>query len=244
MNNRLLINKEGGNMPGFILHLLHGKMFLDKSDLHYSKNEIKQFQMGLLMPDANKVKKEKNDLSHFFSASQEGKILQVPDLNSFKYRAFIDNPYVLGYVAHLYLDRYFFEDYFQKFVRFLDINGNSTLEKAKIKQVFLTKDQKYISVEELFSEKYLYGDYTMLNQYLAKKYCIKMVHQTDIANIITEVNIEDFNMILEALQRYLNDSSGNIEMNVFTIESLEIAIERYAFGFEQWADGVKSMLSI
>lgn len=229
-------------MPGFILHLVHGKMFLDQRDLNYSENEIRQFQMGLLMPDANKIKKEKNDLSHFFSEDQKGKILQVPDLDRFHYRIFIDNPYVLGYAAHLYLDKYFFEDYFQKFVHFLDSDGNLTLEEEKVKQVFLVKDQKYISPNELFSENYLYGDYTMINKYLIEKYCIKMVQPTNVMNEITEVNEKDFDVILAALQHYLDHSSGNTEMNVFTIESLENAIERYAFGFSQWVDGIKSIL--
>lgn len=229
-------------MPGFVLHLLHGKMFLEQSNLILSKDEQTQFQMGLLMPDANKTLN--GDSSHFFSSNQNGKILKVPNLDDFSYRIFIDQPFVLGYAAHLYLDKFFFDDYFRKFVNFLDADSFLTDEKDKVEKAFLVKRNKYISVDELFSEDYLYGDYTMLNQYLVKKYCIKMIESTYVNNPIKEVDIADFALIQKSLEEYLNVSSGETEMNIFTIESLENAIERYAFGFAQWVEGIRSVLKI
>lgn len=231
-------------MPGYVLHLLHGKMFLEQSNLILSKNEQTQFQMGLLMPDANKEKKANSDISHFISADQSENILKVPNLDDFSYRIFIDQPFVLGYASHLYLDKLFFEDYFKEFVYFLDVNGNQTNKKDKTEKVFLVQSNKYISVDELFSEDYLYGDYTMLNQYLVKKYCIEMIESTYIDNPIKEVDMKDFSLIQKSLEEFLSSSSGEIKMNVFTIESLENAIDRYAFGFTQWVEGVKSVLKI
>lgn len=231
-------------MPGFILHMLHGTMYLKQSGLHYSAEELKQFQMGLLIPDVNKVHKRQNDESHFFSSDQKGKILKVPDVNNFKYRKYIDQPFVLGYAAHLYLDKFFFEEYFKQYVNFLDEDGQATDESDKIEKVYIVKSKKYISVDELFSEDYLYGDYTMLNQYLVKKYHIKMVEFTHIDNPIKEVDIADFGLIQKSLEEFLKVSSGEIQMNIFTIESLENAIERYAFGFNQWTEGIKSALRV
>lgn len=50
-------------MPGYILHLLHGILFLEQFGSNYSEIQKKQFTMGLLMPDSNKaVKKKKTAL--------------------------------------------------------------------------------------------------------------------------------------------------------------------------------------
>ena len=227
-------------MPGYVLHLLHGKMFLEQNALNFSKDEQTQFQMGLLIPDVNK--KTNGEDSHFFDSSQYGKILQVPNLDNFSYRVLIDQPFVLGYTAHLYLDKIFFKDYFLKFVNFLDADGNLTDETNKVEKVLLLKDNKYISIDELFSENYLYGDYTMLNRYLVKKYCIEMIDATHVNNPIKEVDVKDFSLVQKSLEKYLKFSSGETKMNVFNVESLECAIERYAFGFAQWIEGLKSAL--
>lgn len=228
-------------MPGFVIHLLHGKMFLKQANLTLSKMEQKQFQIGLLMPDSDK--KSFNNF-HFFSSDQEGKIMKVPNLSEFNYRIFIENPFVLGYAAHLYLDKLFFEDYFLKFVNFLDAYGQPTNENNKVKKVFLVKSNKYISIDELFSNEYLYGEYTMLNNYLVKKYAIEIPEYVYFCCPIKEINIENFTYIQRSLNSYLENSSGEIKMNIFTIDSLEKAIEQYAFGFAQWVEGVKSILKL
>lgn len=229
-------------MPGFILHMLHGELFLKKSSIQFSDTELKQFKWGLLMPDLYKVKRQKDNGSHFFSDDQDGKILQIPKLKSFRYCAFMDNPFVLGYAAHLYLDKLFFEDYFQQYVHFLDADGNVTLENDRVDKVFLVKSQKYITVDELFSESYLYGDYTMLNQFLVKKYCMKLLEETPVNDPILQTNQDAQKAISDALEKFLTDSTGSTEMNVFTVESLEQALEKYAFGFSQWLEGVRTLL--
>lgn len=234
---------EGDHMPGFILHMLHGELFLKKSGIQFSDTELKQFKWGLLMPDLYKVKRQKDNGSHFFSDDQDGKILQVPDLKSFQYIAFMDNPFVLGYAAHLYLDKLFFEDYFQQYVRFLDADGNVTLENDRVDSVFLVKSQRHITVDELFSESYLYGDYAMLNQFLVKKYAMKLLEETPVNDPIFQTNQDDQKAISDALEKFLTDSTGSTEMNVFTVESLEQALEKYAFGFSQWVEGVRTLLA-
>ncbi len=94
-------------MPGYILHLLHGKLFLDQYGNYFSETEKNQFAMGLLMPDSNKAVKKKGDDSHFYSPDQADRMLQIPDLHRFPYIKQINNPFVLGYAAHLYLDSFF-----------------------------------------------------------------------------------------------------------------------------------------
>ncbi len=55
------------------------------------------------MPDSKKgIEKE---CSHFYSFSEKEKTLQIPDLQEFsiKYQRYMQNPFVAGYAAHLYL---------------------------------------------------------------------------------------------------------------------------------------------
>ncbi|MDE6034835.1 MAG: hypothetical protein K2G36_02885 [Ruminococcus sp.] len=229
-------------MPGYILHMLHGKMFLEKYCSDFSDNEIKQFIIGTIMPDSNKTVKADNDNSHFYSGDTKNKILKVPDINNFPYRFFIKNPFVLGYSAHLYLDKIFFEDYFPSCVVFLDKNGNKTELIKEAVNAKILKSNRIISIGELYSEDYLYGDYTMTNKYIAEKYYLQDIVETFIDNPIAEIDLNNLCNVKSAIYRFIEESSDKTEMKVFDIENLENAIERYAFGFSQWSEGVKSMI--
>ena len=229
-------------MPGFILHLLHGKLFLEQYGKTFSEREKSQFTIGLLMPDSNKIINCTLDNSHYYGTKQNGRILKFPDLNRFPYYGLIDLPYVLGYLAHLYLDHFFFSDFFLRYVYFLDENDEKTLVKSAIKRVWLVQSNQYISVDELFSEQYLYGDYTMLNQFIVNKYNISPIDCVQVNNPIQEVDINNFESIRKSLNRYLSDSSGQTNTRVFPLEALESTIERYAYGFGQWTDGIKKGL--
>lgn len=229
-------------MPGYILHLLHGKFYLEQYCADFSEIEKKQFTMGILMPDSNKELKIGNDNSHYYDEEQNDQILQYPDLKRFPYYNLIDTPYVLGYLAHLYLDRCFFSDYFQRYVQFLDANNRKTLKETEIERVLIVKSKQYISVAELFSEQFLYGDYTMLNKFIVDKYKISQVDSVPVLNPIQEVNLDNFEAVRRSLKRYLAESTGQIDTHVFPIDTLEAEIERYAYGFGQWVDGVMTVL--
>ena len=229
-------------MPGYILHLLHGKLFLDQYGNIFSETEKNQFAMGLLMPDSNKAVKKKVDHSHFYSPDQADRMLQIPDMHRFPYIKQINNPFVLGYAAHLYLDRFFFSDFFLRFVRFLDQKKQETLAASAAKYAELKQSGKLLTVSELFSEDYLYGDYTMLNRFLVEKYHIEQVALVQADNPVHEVDLSNFKTVQAQLHQYLSESSGSTEMRVFSIEELESAIERYAYGFGQWVDGVRCIL--
>lgn len=228
-------------MPGYILHLLHGKMYLNYAAQHFSAQETERFRIGLLMPDSNKAARVKDDRSHFYNAAQNGKILQIPDLRAFPYCKQLHDPFVLGYAAHLYLDRCFFGEYFQQFVQFLDQNGQPTLESGQAVRALLKNTGQSIPIQELFSEDYLYGDYTMLNQYIIRRFEIEPVHCVPFVCPVSEVDPENLRIVLKALDSYLQESTGSIQLRVFTADSLVQAIERYAYGFSQWAEGVRMM---
>lgn len=229
-------------MPGFVLHLLHGMMIADRRETRFSEEEYAAFQMGLLMPDANKLCRRSPDRSHFYAAGDAGLILKTPDLSRFPYLRSTDNPFVLGYAAHLYLDRMFFGEYFLQHVHFLDEDGQQTLLSDRVRRVYLVRSQSYITVPELFSEAYLYGDYTMLNRYFTDRYRIQPVSPVICAHPIGEIRSEDCGAVCEALAGYLAASAGRTETKVFSADSLVQAMEQYAFGFLQWHRGVLDAL--
>lgn len=221
-------------MPGFILHLLHGQKILEKLEHSYSDEEQKQFMAGLLMPDSKKgIEKE---CSHYYSFSEKEKTLQTPDLQAFsvKYQSYMHNPFVAGYVSHLYLDKVFFEDYFLRYVEFRDKNDKSTLFSAEICCAVLLKSGKRISLDELYSDEYIYGDYTKLNQGLIFRNNIEQPEYTIFASPVQEVDSKEYKDILALLQKYLNDECDDNVIRIFDIDDLEKAIVQYANDFISW----------
>lgn len=221
-------------MPGFIMHLVHGQKILEKLEHNYSEEERKQFMAGLLMPDSKKgIEKE---CSHFYSVSEKEKILQIPDLQEFsiKYQCYMQNPFVAGYAAHLYLDKMFFEDYFLRYVEFRDKNNESTLFSDEVNYAVLMKNGESISLDELYSDEYLYGDYTNMNSSLMTRNKIDPVECIAFASPVQEVDSRDYKDVLALLQKYLNGKCGDDVIRIFDIDDLEKAIGQYADDFMRW----------
>ena len=229
-------------MPGFILHLLHGKFVLEAMSQNFNDEQIAQFMQGILMPDSNKGYEK--DISHFISplSSSQNHILQIPDLGIFisKYRQHLSEPFVLGYLAHLYLDKVFLKYFFLNYISFLDKDNNKTLDKKDIQQVYLSHRNEYISVDQLFSEEYLYGDYTMFNAPLINKYALNIPRQIEIENPIEEVNIEKFSDILSELGKYFAAPlSINQKLKIFEQAELESFIHDQANEFIRYCQEIR-----
>lgn len=71
---------------------------------------------------------------------------------------------------------------------------------------------------------------------------MKLLEETPVNDPILQTNQDAQKAISDALEKFLTDSTGSTEMNVFTVESLEQALEKYAFGFSQWLEGVRTLL--
>ena len=228
-------------MPGFVLHLLHGKFILENMPQNFNDEQTAQFMQGILMPDSNEGYEK--DISHFISPLSDSRrhILQIPDLGIFvsKYRQYLSEPFVLGYLAHLYLDRVFFKYFFLRYISFLDENNNKTLDKKYIQKVYLLHRNEYISVDQLFSEEYLYGDYTAFNAILINRYSLEIPRKTATQNPIEEVNIEKFSSILSDLEHYLaTPLSQNPELKIFEQAELESFIQDQANDFVQYCQEI------
>ena len=139
-----------------------------------------------------------------------------------KYRSHLSEPFVLGYLAHLYLDKNFFKYFSSHYISFLDENKNKTLDKTIIKEVYITRSNEYISVDKLFSEEYMYGDYTKLNPVLIDKYSLEIPDKIQVKNPIDEVDLQKFEDIIQELQKYFSSTpSNNVQLKVFDQIELE-----------------------
>lgn len=213
---------EVKKMPGFVIHMIHGNYILQRSGYDWNDEMRNSFMVGILMPDSETGSQK--DISHFLLPDSENKILRVPEPDSFaaKYRQFLTEPFVIAYLAHLWLDKQFFEKFFPIYVHFLSENGKVTTDKDHVNQVYLPKQNQYISVDELFSESFLYGDYTALNARFIAEHHLKIPDKAEIENPIEEVNIKNFSRIRSDLEHYFSLPESDIShLKIFSKDVLE-----------------------
>lgn len=183
-------------MPGYIIHLAEAELILKKlqdKNIHPAKEWKQQFQYGALLPDAVSGSGKKK--SHFWREADMDQIVIAPDLEAFMKQyschlqknpsmfscASLPDPLLCGYLAHLHLDQCFFGRYFDRCVEFIDENGTPQKQFQKIHAARIRKSQKVVSLEQFFSNEYLYGDYTKLNHYFVEKYKLEIpVYPTDV----------------------------------------------------------------
>lgn len=224
-------------MPGYIIHLTEAKLILECLKKMYDTRSVfsdqwtQCFFWGSLLPDAaDKTQKCK---SHFWKEGQEEKILRFPQTEWFleKYQTRLEDPVILGYYAHLYLDRMFFSDFLTAFVSFYDAAGNKTDRIPEVSWAVIQKNHRKAELLELFSKEYLYGDYTKLNRYLSGKYLknfpIEMLKEFNLQKIpLKEAEGADMASLCEELQWYLResaryDSHEKMELKILETDSLE-----------------------
>lgn len=224
-------------MPGYIIHLTEAKLILECLKKMYDTRSVfsdqwtQCFFWGSLLPDAaDKTQKCK---SHFWKEGQEEKILRFPQTEWFleKYQTRLEDPVILGYYAHLYLDRMFFSDFLTAFVSFYDAAGNKTDRIPEVSWAVIQKNHRKAELLELFSKEYLYGDYTKLNRYLSGKYLkdfpierIKKFNPQKV--LLEEAEGADMVSLYEELQRYLResarcDSHEKMKLKILKTDSLE-----------------------
>ena len=228
-------------MPGYIIHLTEAKMVYDilKKNSEIKRKNMNQgqeeFFYGCLLPDAGGQKQS----SHFWNKAESNLVIRLPDINRFlsKYADVIrQSPLYGGYLAHLHLDREFWDFYIKDQVEFLDINDEQTEYIQNLKNVLIERTGRKLSPEEFFSKNYLYGDYTRLNKMLIQKYGLSLmvpVYNECYNNRIKESDNEDMQHILEKLKTYISENSicGTAELTTLSLDTLEVFLQQTAQQF-------------
>lgn len=203
-------------MPGYVIHLTEANMILQQmpdwysalcSEMNLNLSWKNEYLCGSVLPDA--VPYSEKEHTHFWDKGDMDKVLITPHLQRFmsQHKRNLLDPLVLGYLAHLHLDLVFFRDYFPRYIRFVNADGADTLTEKNIHHVELVLQPQQISLSQLFSDRFLYGDYTKLNTLLIQKYGLPDMLCPERKDNPFEMNLANSVAIVKKeLHRYLEES--------------------------------------
>lgn len=218
-------------MPGYIIHLTEAECVLKKMPLGWQSKlpggSISQawydaFLCGVLMPDA--VGKKEKMQTHYWNVQNLNDAIIVPNLDLFleQHGGELSQPVVLGYLTHLHLDKVFFTKYFHSKVLFLDENRKETFERQAVKYAWLKDECKELSPTELFSQDWLYGDYTKLNSLLIRRHGLTLPDQ--LLSLDNPFGLDTASLmqrVYEAIDSYLAESKTAGKPKLLSLNSLE-----------------------
>lgn len=213
-------------MPGYVMHLAEAELILKRIREKRSIDAAfeQAFLTGTLLPDT-RLKGEKR-YSHFWDPDQLERLALGPDLARFtnKYGSRLNEPVILGYLAHLHLDARYVQTYWPTVIAFYGCHGEPEYRKAYIAEVEIKRLHRRVPVNAFFSLEYYYGDYTKLNGYFIEKYHLRVPEWADISmQPPDEVNIQDMQMICRELAHLKKECQAGDEnqIQVFDLSSLE-----------------------
>lgn len=151
-------------MPSAIIHRAVAKNVLKKLEIYQNPQESYLYEVGAIAPDSWRNTKrfkdsslpkiEKRLLSHF---SKPGSFLEYYDDFHNKYKNYLDNPFMVGYLVHLMTDNIAHQDQIYKKI-FSNKTENPTISKKKAKAINYLLYQNYdievlnpLSEEEIIS---------------------------------------------------------------------------------------------
>lgn len=225
-------------MPGYMLHLAAAKIYLHtwsaQNPFLENPDFQKKFFFGTLFPDAT----DQKERSHFRDRNRRGKMIEYPELSVFlrRYGEFLDQPDILGYYYHLYVDRRFLEEYIPNVVAFYDKEETITEEKDQVAFVEIKKSGKRIPLFRYLSEEYYYGDYTRLNPLLQKIFGLDIdLEGMKKITRIQEAEVCRIEKLKEDFGKYCTtDGIQSKELRVFDWKELKIFLIEIAEDFEKY----------
>lgn len=132
-------------MASVIIHMAVGKCIGDL----VGKNS-KAYFLGTIAPDANKFVGRRRAESHFEDDTSQG----VPNIKKFleKYRSYLEEDFVFGYLIHLYTDKYWEERFLpslkgEDHVKLLD--GSIIPLKSEEVSSFLYQDYMKVNISTI-----------------------------------------------------------------------------------------------
>ncbi len=236
-------------MASFIIHYITADNFLKK--IKATSQERMDFLLTNLVVDTVPLNQETTQSykqkTHFREDVDLDKCIQLPNLDKFtkKYHQLLltHNMIALGYLYHLYVDKYFFEKLFTISFKTLDNNQHQTNCIDKVKCVLVTKNNNLYNAKEFFDKKTstgLYNDYTVMNSLLLEKYNIDFNESTLINYLpnyhnpgIEEVSFSSIKDIIKDTYTYIKESKklSNKSLNVFKEEEIYNFIEEVTSHF-------------
>lgn len=229
-------------MASFVIHHVLGMEFLKILENNFqqtlTEDEKKDFLLGNLIVDSTRIK-EKNQSNysqaiqkekiktHFRSETDRELCVQAPILSAFieKYASLFDGNFsVLGYFFHLYTDKMFFEDLFQRTFTTLDKMSEKTLRLNEVDHILVHKNGKIYDPLVFWSSDGLYQDYTTMNHMILTYYNEKFDKEALFAHLpffinpgIEEVDFENGEEVLNRTIHFISESEKQTTkyLNIF-----------------------------
>ena len=247
-------------MASFVIHHIVGENFLTlldkKLEITLTPIEQKQFLLGNLVVDSTRISKEIPDnldplekqqlkrkialaiqeekiKTHFRDPNTVDQTIQapIPDRFIHKYYDLFDhNPAVLGYLVHLYTDKYFFDDLFRATFEMVNRNNNQVIYDRDVDHIHIYKTGENQSPKKFWSDQGMYRDYTIMNRYLLDCFHTKFDEQ-DLMKATTyfhnpgieEVDFENIDQVLHETASYIQESNQmkDAELRIFDEEKIQ-----------------------
>lgn len=260
-------------MASFVIHHIVGSKVLSILENEYginlSERQKQKFLLGNLIADSSKFKleikegatvEEKKEAewqhkrlvqaekkeTHFRSDDDANLCIQSPVLEKFtsKYENLLErNISSLGYLAHLYTDKYWFEDLFPRTFETVDDSLKATNYLKEATKIRVIKTGKVYGTKEFWGYKgegSIYEDYTIMNRMLLEGNGI--IFDTEglisISGDFRNPGIEeiDYNQIVNVIKKTADFIKESYEMedkplSVFKTEDVQPFIEMCARNF-------------
>ena len=168
-------------MPSVIFHLMEAKLITQHLHERSADNAFthihgwqNDFTIGSILPDA--IPRPLKYKTHFWDAKDFSHVVIAPDLPLFlqAYPDWLQEPMLIGYLAHLHLDFLYFTAYLPAIARFLNAWGRDETELANVTTAEIRRSGEQMPVMTFFSKDYFYGDYIRMSPHLIEKYHLSM----------------------------------------------------------------------
>lgn len=217
-------------MPGYVMHLAVAEEII--RNCHITDDRVVNcLLVGSIIPDAAKDNKKS---SHFWTDENYKEFVRKPSLENFliKYKDKLDNPYVFGYYAHLYMDYVFVTEYWKNHFEFYDNDMKKARLFDEVSNVKLLEDGRIIPREEFFSSSMYYGDYDRMNNYIIDKYKVrtpKIMNGSNDYSLVEEVALKEVGDNLDSMIRMVeqaNKDNTYPETKVIYMSDMEELIKK------------------
>lgn len=194
-------------MASAMIHICVAKRLNEK----LKRNE-KDFFLGSIAPDIAKQIGQTKHKSHFLKPELPK---NVPDVQAFieKYSFELNQDFCLGYLVHLYTDKYWFDGF---------------LDQLVLDDCVRLLDGTYVHLNEKTILDILYGDYTNLNTQLLDLYDLDLslfYEPVCIPNSkIEEIPIDQLQLLVDKMSIIIENSKEKKPM-IFDITQIQNFIE-------------------
>lgn len=222
-------------MPGVYFHLCEIKLITRymhelPAALPFTQQSGWQndFTIGSILPDA--IPRELKYKTHFWHPKDFSHVVIAPTLETWQntYPDAIRHPMLMGYLAHLHLDRLYFTAYLPRHVRFINETEKEESELAAVTEAVLTRSGEHMPVQQFFSQDYFYGDYIRINPYLVEKYHLSMPAAPVGDWPVRETDFDNYRKYCKIFAQELTSEQCFRPMQVFDREDFERFLDQAA----------------